>query len=146
MVDVSVVTTRREDWVVPTAEEAAALIDEAAKATGADAGKPRHHKDIEISRVLRKMTRARILAPEIAAREEAKHKKYENFVVPGQYSAGTMMPFVVSAGEGVSREAREMITMINTEVARDEKTEALRINGAFSIILLRYATKMEEAV
>jgi hypothetical protein len=57
-----------------------------------------------------------------------------------------MIPFVVSAGGGVSREAREMITMINTEVARDEKTEALRINGAFSIILLRYATKMEEAV
>ena len=74
------------------------------------------------------------------------HKKYENFVVPGQYSAGAMVPFVVSAGGGVSREAREMITMINTEVARDEKTEALRINGAFSIILLRYATKLEEEV
>jgi len=55
-----------------------------------------------------------------------------------------MIPFVVSAGGGVSREAREMIKMINTEVARDEKMEALRINGAFSIILLRYATKMEE--
>jgi hypothetical protein len=53
---------------------------------------------------------------------------------------------VVSAGGGVSREVREIITMINTEVARDEKTETLRINGTFSIILLRYATKMEEAV
>ena len=57
-----------------------------------------------------------------------------------------MIPFVVSAGGGVSREAREMITMINTEVARDEKTEALRINGALSIVLLCHATKMEEAV
>ena len=102
-------------------------------------------KDIEISRVLRKMTRARTLAPAVAVREEAKRKKYENFVVPGQFSAGTMVPFVVSAGGGVSREVREMITMINTEVARDEKTEALRINGA-SIILLRYATKMEGAM
>ena len=55
-------------FVVPTAEEAAELIDDAAKATGADANKPRHHKDIEISRVLRKMIRARTLAPEIAAR------------------------------------------------------------------------------
>ena len=68
VVDVSVVTTRKEDWVVPTAEEVAASIDEAAKAAGADAGKLRHHKDIEISRVLRKTTRAWTLAPEIAAR------------------------------------------------------------------------------
>ena len=96
--------------------------------------------------MLRKTTRARTLTPEIVARQEAKHKKYENFVLPGQYSAGTTISFVVSAGGGVSREAREMITMINTEVARDEKMEALRINGVCSIILLRYATKMEEAV
>ena len=62
MVDVSVVTTRR-DWVVPTAEEVAASIDEAAKVAGADADKLRHHKDIEISRVLRKMTRLGLWLP-----------------------------------------------------------------------------------
>ena len=56
-----------------------------------------------------------------------------------------MIPFVVSAGGGVSRKVREMITVIvNTEVARDEKTEGLRINGAFSNIAP--LTKMEEAV
>ena len=52
VVDVSVVTIPRGDWVVPTAEEAAASIDEAAKATGGDGGKPGNHKVIEISRML----------------------------------------------------------------------------------------------
>ena len=61
------------------------------------------------------MTRARTLAPEFAAREEAKHKKYENFVVPGQFSAGTMIPFVVSAEGGVSGQVKEMISILNTE-------------------------------
>ena len=36
------------------------------------------------------------------------------------------------------------VKMINTELTKDEKAETLRINGAFSVILLRYAPKMEE--
>jgi hypothetical protein len=56
-----------------------------------------------------------------------------------------MTPFVVSAGGGVSGEVRDMMKLINTELAKDELVEALRINGAFSVILLRYAAKMEEA-
>jgi hypothetical protein len=78
VIDVSVVTVRRDGWVVPTAGEAAALVDEAAKARDVDAGKRGDHMDIEVARVLRKITRSRTLAPEIAARVEAKNKKYEN--------------------------------------------------------------------
>ena len=122
--------------MVPTAEEAAA-----SKATGADAGRPGHHKNIEISRVLRKMTRARTLAPEIAAREETtKSTRTSSCRGSSPQDYGTVRGLCGGC------KASEMITMINTEVARDEKTGALRINGAFSIILLRYATKMEEAV
>ena len=43
-------------------------------------------------------------------------------------------------GGRCSGEARELITMINTKMPRDEK------NRAFSVILLRYATKMEGAM
>ena len=42
-----------------------------------------------------------------------------------------------------SLESQGIDKMINTEVTRDEKMEILRINGAFSIILLRYAIKIE---
>ena len=59
--------------------------------------------------------------------------KYENFVVLGQYDTVRGL----CGGRGVSGEVREMTTTINTEVAKDEKTEALGINGAFSAILLR---------
>ena len=38
-----------------------------------------------------------------------------------------------------------MMTKINTEPDKDGKMKALRINGAFRLILLRYATKMEVA-
>ena len=38
-----------------------------------------------------------------------------------------------------------MMKLINAKLAKDELVEALRINGAFSVILLRYAAKMEEA-
>ena len=38
-----------------------------------------------------------------------------------------------------------MMKLINTELAKDELVEALRINGAFRVILLRYAAKMEAA-
>ena len=38
-----------------------------------------------------------------------------------------------------------MMKLINIELAEDELVEALRMNWAFSVILLRYAAKMEEA-
>ena len=45
-------------------------------------------------------------------------------------------------GGGVSGEVREMMTMISTELVKDEKVEAPQINRAFSVILLRYAIEL----
>ena len=76
--------------VVPTAEGAAASINEAAKAMNVDAGILGHHKHIEVARVLCEITRTRTLAPEIATREDASINNYENFVVSGQFSAWSL--------------------------------------------------------
>ena len=74
-------------------------------------------------------------------RGNKKTKRYENIVAPGHFSAGTMW----SLRGGVS-EVGKMMKKINTEVARDEKTEALRKIGARSALSLRHVPKMEEEV